>query len=235
MDGPVWEKVEPVQPVNKSLKKTLADIESHLEAGHHFRDSNRMTWAHETTHGINAKLRNQRFMKLRSPVNAFYCLDGKCVYIPEPKITITRFAPLIPRLIRGLSYNLYLRQQTRYWDDRPLYILDEWVAYTNGAIAGKEYNLPEWEYELHRAHNFSIYAIYLLKTVEENDTTYNCGPLRNFIRWNIERVFSYTPETPPKHIQEYLDNIKSSPETEGLRVYAKKAFGPAWCLKFYRF
>lgn len=231
LDGPAFEKVTPVEKKQESLKPTLADIDSQLDSGHHYRHSNKMTWAHETTHGINARLRNAR----RGRLNAFYCLDNQAVYIVEPNILIEHVAPRIPRIVRGLSYNLYLNQQRRWWNDRPLYILDEWVAYTNGALAGKEYGLPEWEYELHRAHNFNIYAITLLKVVEEKDPNYDRTELQRFIKWNIERVFRYTPLRRPKHIEEYLNHVKSSPEVEEVRVYARRVFGIDWCMKHYGF
>ena len=63
---PDWTRCPPVRtPQNSSV---LADIDSHLPAGHiYWRDDDHpgkaldwISWGHETTHGINSRLRNER-------------------------------------------------------------------------------------------------------------------------------------------------------------------------------
>lgn len=40
-----------------NLGKVLSDIDSHMPAGHIYQDNDKITWGHETTHGINSDLR----------------------------------------------------------------------------------------------------------------------------------------------------------------------------------
>jgi len=53
---PKFEK-HPAQRNITNLGKVLSDIESHMPAGHIYQDSDKITWGHETTHGINSNLR----------------------------------------------------------------------------------------------------------------------------------------------------------------------------------
>ena len=66
----------------------LYDIESHLPTsyGSTYRDNDRVTWGHETTHGINSHLRNY-FNKTGKKANGFYVLNGQGVIIPEPNMS----------------------------------------------------------------------------------------------------------------------------------------------------
>ena len=66
-----WMTLAPMRQVNIEPKE-LADIESRMPAGHIDRDSDLVTWAHETTHGINSRCR----VWAGSGMNAFYCLSG---------------------------------------------------------------------------------------------------------------------------------------------------------------
>jgi hypothetical protein len=72
-----WPKVRDIQNIQiLSLGEVLQDIELHMPAGHGYRDSHKVTWAHETTHGINANIRNARNVynsqkKIKEVVNGF--------------------------------------------------------------------------------------------------------------------------------------------------------------------
>jgi len=95
-----------------------------------------MTSAHETTHGINNDIANGPGGH-RSKCVGLYGLDDIAFYVPEPGITITDVARKTPKEYRGgicQVYDLYLVKQAASWGDRPLYLADEWYAYTNGAI-----------------------------------------------------------------------------------------------------
>lgn len=87
-----------------------------------------VTSAHENTHGVNSKLR-QRY-------------GGNCFFLKREKAFV-RFAAT-PRQVtlsqvanrcryKGDIFNLYMRSQTRWWNDTPLYTFDEWTAYMNGS------------------------------------------------------------------------------------------------------
>lgn len=160
-----WTILEHVRTLNH--KSALEDIDKQLQEGHIYSDSDKVTFAHETTHGVNSRIR-----KLFNRPNGYYLLKRKAFVINSPKITLRDIANAIPREKRGSGYQLYLVQQQQYWNDVPLYVLDELVSYTNGCIVALEYNLMErgtysfkkvlemWEYakvaqELSRHSRFS--------------------------------------------------------------------------------
>jgi hypothetical protein len=112
----------------------LADVESRLppEMGTRYRDSSRVTWCHETTHGVHAALRN----RYRLP--AFYVGGGKFALVEAPAVTLREVAAVVPQHLRGSRFDLYLVRQRSDWDREPLYVWDEWVAYDNGTTTGIE-------------------------------------------------------------------------------------------------
>jgi hypothetical protein len=164
----------------------LSDIESHMPNGHGYSDKNKMTWGHETTHGINANIRNSYKNSL---VNGFYLFNNRACVIEEPPITISMVAKEIPVELRGPSYSLYLVSQARSWNKRPLYLCDEWVAYTNGSYVGRELDVFGWYYELLQAHNFNVYCISMMKVIKESCPKYDDRQLRLFMMYNIKRTF----------------------------------------------
>lgn len=120
---------------NSGIPGHLGDIENRMPPGHIYRDSDKITWGHETTHGINARLRNQY---ARPRGNAFYVLGNRAALIQEPPTTLTRVADAVPGYMRGRIYDLYLVNSRQWWDGEPLYMVDEWVAYCNGSAVGMQ-------------------------------------------------------------------------------------------------
>lgn len=125
------------QPVNSdSDDKTLyGDIIRHCKDWKHYADSSRYTTAHECTHGINNDLR------LASGdwegKNGFYLGQNRSIILDEPKIKKSDIIPFIPQELRSARFNLYVQGQ-QSWNDKPLYIFDEGVAYINDAWAAIE-------------------------------------------------------------------------------------------------
>lgn len=258
-----WPRVRNV--TNEKLGKILQDIDSHMPAGHQYSDSNKVTWAHETTHGINSNIRNKH--QDATKVNGFYCLNDRACVIYEPKTTIRAFAGTVPQALRGPSYNLYLVQQTSGWNDRPLYLFDEWIAYTNGSETGRELNHQGWYYELLQAHNFNVYCMYLAMHVKKTCPDYDDTQMKAFMMWNIERTFRLAapfekrevtkPDAggnpPGKHLHahdiplgnddsnptkealDYVNKVRTLPEAEVLRTFARQYFGAEWCKRVYGF
>lgn len=255
-----WPKVRNVE--DNTLGKTLQDIDSHLPAGHLYVDHNKITWAHETTHGINSEIRMNHLDKVR--FNGFYCLQDRACIIYEPKTTIQAVASRIPKILQGPSYQLYLMESG--WNDTPLYLFDEWIAYTNGSETGRELNYEGWNYELLQAHNFNVYCICLAQTVKETCPDYDDTQLKTFMKWNIRRTFQLLepiennkevmvaePEevkhVPNKHLhkhevfrgqesnlaESYIEVVRSHPEAEDFRSFARQYLGLEWCKRIYGF
>ncbi len=89
----------------------LGDIDSHLKAGHIYKDRDKVTWAHETTHGINSRIRNEFKVD-----NGYYILNNVGFVLAKSGITLRRLANTVPIDMRGPRYSLYLVQQQRYWN-----------------------------------------------------------------------------------------------------------------------
>lgn len=130
----IWKEAPPLRAAPPGVGTFLADIESHLppEMGTRYRDRNRLTWCHETTHGVHAALRNSYGLP------AFYPGGGRFAQVKAPAISLGDVAVAVPPQLRGRRYQLYLVSQRREWDRDPLYIWDEWVAYNNGTTTGIE-------------------------------------------------------------------------------------------------
>jgi len=114
----------------------LGDIESHLYDGHPFKNRDKVTWAHEGTHGINASIRN----KYNGHNNAAYVLNDQAFLLDEPNFTLRDVADAVPQELRGSGYGLYLVSQQRWWNDHPLYVYDELAAYLNSTRIGMDVN-----------------------------------------------------------------------------------------------
>ena len=93
----------------------LGDIDSHLKAGHIYKDRDRVTWAHETTHGINSRIRNEFKVD-----NGYYLLDNRGFVLAKSGITLRKLANAVPVNMRGPRYPLYLVDQQRWWNDDAL-------------------------------------------------------------------------------------------------------------------
>jgi hypothetical protein len=133
-DRVAWRTALPLRVAPSGVGAFLADVESRLppEMGTRYRDRSRVTWCHETTHGVHAALRN----RYRLP--AFYPGGGKFALVEPPAVTLGEVAAAVPVHLRGTRYPVYLVRQRRDWDRDPLYVWDEWVAYDNGTTTGIE-------------------------------------------------------------------------------------------------
>lgn len=175
---------------------TLTDIEGHLPTkyGSTYYDEDRVTHGHETTHGIDSELSNNYAPKDGKRYEAFYVLENRAVFVAQPNIKKSQVAAYIPEALRGTRYNLYVVGQTAFEDD-PLYLWEEWVAYTNGGTVGVELQqLGKWTQGSRDAVagplEMSIYAIAVARAVEKLDPQYFATnkAFREFLAWNLWRA-----------------------------------------------
>jgi len=222
---PRWIKWPRLREVSDpKMGVVLGDLESHMPKNHAYRDANKMTWAHETTHGINANIRNKTYDKEAS--NGFYVLQDRAILLKEPKTTIHDIALAVPEVLRGPSYKLYLVEQAVAWNDRPLYLVDEWISYTNGAEVGKELNVAGWHYELLQAHNFNVYCTYLAMVVQRDVSEYQDTELKKFLKWNTERVFRISMPSEKTVTDEGMPNMTvTEPENKFICPHHKLEYG----------
>jgi hypothetical protein len=165
-----WKKLEPKRP--NTIGGALGDIDSQLKSGHIYRDNDKVTWGHETTHGINSRAR-QLFGD-----NAFYVGNGDVFVIDNPPgVTLRDVANAVPQEWRGSIYNLYLVNAQRWWNDSPYYVVDELTGYTNGTIVGLQYDM---EYRTKESFAFALEMLGYCRTAEKlaKDEEFS-----EFLRW----------------------------------------------------
>src|SRR5437899_1584001 len=173
----------------------LTDIARHLpsEYGDHYYSNDRITHAHETTHGIDSHISNQ-VHRGRNPAYGFYVGNNRAVLLDGPRLKLSQVAEVIPESLRGSRYQLYCIDQQKYFEDHPLYLFDEWVAYTNGAHAGVELteknqlDMPRND-ALIGPMEFSIYALGLAAAIQKHDPDYlrDNKQFRGFLAHELRR------------------------------------------------
>ncbi len=175
----------------------LTDIEGHLPSsyGNQYYDNDRLTHAHETTHGINSELRNN-YNKTGKQANGLYVLEDRGVILEEPNLRKSAVIPFIPAALQGSRYGLYILGQ-QAWDDTPTYIFDEWVAYTNAGAVGVDrvkrglWKEP-WQDGVMGQLEFTVYGLALGLAAEKGDPTYfqQNKQFREFLAWQTDRAMS---------------------------------------------
>lgn len=214
------------KPIRTSTvsSKVLNDLECHIQEGHQYRAANLVTWAHETTHGINSILRN----KYGRP--ALYLTGNEFAYLKPAQKRLNHVAKIVPPLLHDHLYNLYLVEQQRDWDDDPYYILDEWSAYCNGCLLRNELLMKEDESEVLFMMQFSVFAGYLCMIEKQPD-------LIEFVKFNTHRSFNIYYRSPGNmtEVNKYLSFIRQDKRMEEFRVNMKNIFGTKWCSQIWEF
>lgn len=122
-----------IKPLKEDVSAAYADICAHTN---NIYAGDKLTSAHETTHQINSEIANSNGGRAKNV--GLYLLNDVGFTVDEPSgFTIQTVASKVPQEFRGgicQVYDLYLVKQAASWGDRPMYLLDEWVAYTNGAV-----------------------------------------------------------------------------------------------------
>ena len=138
------------------------------------------TWGntHEKTHTVNSKLR-QRYRG-----GCLYILGGTFVRFEEPRFTIAD----VNRNVRyrgGVSWYL-TGQPGRSWNSTPLYLFDEWSAYTNGSFAAGKDGHTGYGATLEYAMEFAYYTATLVRMLP--DTYKDKEEIRLYWIWNAKRL-----------------------------------------------
>ena len=195
---------------------------------------NRMTCAHETTHMINAELRNS--LKKGKNINAFYLPTGWACVIEEPNIRKSQAAQFIPSNVRGYRYSTYVTGATE-WDNQPLYLVDEWSAYINGAMVGiddvnNNRYTDGWTDGVSGCLELSLYCVALSMAIEEYDKEYwnNNVHFKSFMKWNLQRAYNTYmigkdyPQFKWDKQEEFFRRFRESPSTKQMRDFITKHF-----------
>jgi hypothetical protein len=138
------------------------DFVSHCKEYKNFWEpGNRITSAHECTHGSSNDLRNNPPQQISLPnktytitivgglprkvagehfdtpelsanINAFYVGKDQAIIIPEPNMKKSDCVKFIPDNLRASRFATYITG-AREWENQPLYVWDEWNAYIASA------------------------------------------------------------------------------------------------------
>lgn len=241
-----WIDYQPKQnETDKRWGAVLTEIQQHLDPSHGntYYSKDNITHAHETTHGINADVRNNLG---KNGQNGFYCLNNQAALLTDPKCRLSQIGKNVPQSLRGTRFNLYLVQQTRYWDDVPTYVLDEWIAYINGISAGVD-QINRGLYEERPGETsdvaigpmeFTYYALALCCTIKEHDPDYfkNHPEFAEFVAFNIRRSVKVYKEgiclRPFRWSTEIVDSFITNDEAQPLRVIASELWGDEFVKKY---
>jgi hypothetical protein len=154
-----------------------------MPAGHIYKDNDRITWAHETSHGLASVVRNKYQSNIR--VNGFYILSDVGVVLAEPNISFKQAIMSVPRSLRGDVFGLYSSNGIQYWNDSPLYIMDEWVAYTNGSLTRYDLKITERAESVQYMLEFTNYIMTMAMVAQSQDPN-----LKTFMQWHTKRVLA---------------------------------------------
>lgn len=166
------------------------------------RGDGRYTDAHETSHFISSEIRNAN----TGHNNGFYLLNDIGVLLEHPKITIREAGGYIPRTLRGMRYQLYFVDQLRYWNEDPLYIVEELNCYTLGGMTAlddaKNNRSLERTDAVAGSFEFSIYTLGMIMCIQDKDKSYwdNNQNFREFMDFLLKRAFNtfYTGKEIPE-------------------------------------
>lgn len=231
VEPPVFVEIPKVRNIDDGV---LGDILSHSVQTPFGRQHGRPTQAHETAHGIHNTYRN-KYSRGGPRTNALYMGQGHVALIREPKFRIREISPQIPACLRGYRYKLYFVEQLKYWDDYPLYVLDEWTAY----ICGGETAVDDWQRGLGATREdsvsgcleFSVYAIATYLTAKKRDPDHD-QQLRAVIGHNLlraEAAFTVGREVFPSKSQEAFDQaLQTHPDAEPIRTCLREEFDGAF-------
>lgn len=204
----------------------------------HDRDTN----AHETTHMIQADLRNNknRAVNYRQRFNSFYLIGGKGIDFPEPRMRKRDVVKYVPQVLREYRFPTYVSGQTA-WDDTPLYLVDEWCAYMNGAeIAIEEYHSGRHDGTKYDAVKgvleFSMYCTSLCMSIRDNDPEYwkNNVEFKEFMKRQLKRSYAIFNEGikidafQGYRQNEYLERLRKDPSCESIRKFLTEEFDGTW-------
>jgi hypothetical protein len=168
--------------------EVLTDLYCRLDRPEYWRDHSEpndlVTFAHEMAHGASNRL------GASNKSHGLYLGNGQGIVLTHPKVTIAQVAAQVPRQERGKVFDLYMVKQAKQWNDSPIYILDECVAYYTGCVAHKQLGMGR-----HRSETFEFarelqrYSEYLVKTVQSADPQYpEMATLAAFVEWQGERL-----------------------------------------------
>ncbi len=185
------------------------------------------TSAHETIHMLHAEQRN----KEGGRIQCLYVVPDKLFKIREGQFTKDKVAEFIPKCFHSSRYNLYIKG-SEAWNNRPLYIYDEWVAYIYGGFVANEHEdvMGNVTGVAYGALEFAIFSVALCMAAEKYDPDLldNENQLKLFTKYNLEKTEDLFYKTriifPLESMEKTYDDLLYNQETESIRSYIRNNF-----------
>ncbi len=149
----------------------------------------------------------------------FYLLGGRGILVKEPGVEIRDVALGVPLSWRGEVFDYYLGRQGG-WRGMPLYICDEWLAYTHGSMVRRDLGIKRRGETVDFMVEFTGYSLVLAKVVKEKCPGYDSVALKAFLKFNLVRVVGLGGD---------LKLIRESVDGAGVREFCRDYFGVGWC------
>jgi hypothetical protein len=225
---------------NPKWSPIMQDVMDHRPPDFNYSFDNMSTDAHETIHAINQSICWHNNNTTCAKSSGFYLGDSRGVLLPNPKIKKSQIEQFIPASLRGFRYKTYMIELT-WSEEYPLYILNEWVAYTYGTAAGIDLaNHGLWtngKRDQSGPIEFLAYSLATAMALKVNEPDYcrDNPQFREFLGFMTKRTMeAYTPVAQfpefswSKKDDLIYNNLKSSADAEPLRAYARELFGAEW-------
>lgn len=203
--GPSYSYAEPCKPRETFRSVILTDLESQVPTavGDKYRAPEPITHGHEATHAINDRLS-------KPGQQALYLLNKQYVSFAIPNLKLEDVQKYVPSELQHFRYHTYVVKQStvRYevingvtelifsHNKNPLYLLNEWVAYNNGASVGMELAglgvCPLRCNDLLLAPlEMSVYVLALCCAIKDKDNAYwqKADKLKSFLKSEFKRSF----------------------------------------------
>lgn len=235
---PKFTQIEHYRKINED--SVFADVLGHSKGEPFGTAFGRSTSVHETAHGIHNEVRNE-YNRLGKPrANAFYFLEGRAVIVEEPKIRKSHANKFVPEKLRSYRWKLYMAGQME-WDDTPLYLCDEWVAYILGGMCGIDdvkngRHKGGWTDGVSGCLDFSIYSLGLCMAIREGDPVYwrENQQYKAFMHYALHQACRTFMEG--RNMKEFrwddqenlLRELRTNPAAEGMRKLLRDEFDGAW-------
>lgn len=194
----MWSKYD-IQPRPSKFDDLLGDVDSRLPKRHvYLVNDDNISSTHECTHGINANIRNGLQQQTSIRHNAFYIGYGVYWGVPEfARFKLKDVADLVPSKYRDSTYRLYMINMQRYWNDRPLYILDECCAYLNGTKYGVAKNWPDktrLSYSWTNGTKFLYYTTLMNENLSNEEERASIRQFWQYCNSHYESLLGYCPQ-----------------------------------------
>lgn len=215
---PQFYELKPIRQVEYNYK-VLNELESHMPTNHDYRSDNVVTWAHETTHGLNSHIA-LRFRTYER--RCYYVFNNRYVILPPCKLSLQGIKYKIPPEILQDTRHLNFYFDNNTWDNAE-YVLEEWNAYIAGSMMVNESNGND--HEILNMLIFNMYALHLA-LYEDNPE------ILAFIKYNTVRTRSIFLESNSAVGGEFWNRVLTSPMYTNLRSNIKAKFGEEFCYSY---